>query len=171
MTSCLPIYQYCSSTLTWQKFMQSARTFFILTTEEPKLKVIQTITSKLNDCKNSMSLFRHKHHQDSWIFNIICVSLAVQSAVSASLLKHPCNTNITTAKVMFSQVWIWQQDTREVLKYVWELQELPKTGEKKYAILAASFLPLWPSNSALRNGYHILFPLPVSSLLLATIHP
>lgn len=31
---------------------------------------------------------------------------------------------------MFSQVWIWQQDTREVLKYVWELQELPKSGEK-----------------------------------------
>jgi len=41
-----------------------------------------------------------------WIFNTVCVSLAVQSAVSAPLLKCPCNTNITTAKVMFLQVWI-----------------------------------------------------------------
>jgi len=53
-----------------------------------------------------MSPFGHKHHQDRWIFNIIFVSLAVQSAVSESLLKRPCNANITTAKVMFSQVWI-----------------------------------------------------------------
>lgn len=38
-------------------------------------------------------------------------------------------------------------------------------GKKKkiYTILAANFLPLWPSSSALRHGYRILSPLPVSS--------
>lgn len=40
---------------------------------------------------------------------------------------------------------------------------LGKKKKKIYTILAANFLPLWPSSSALRHGYRILSPLPVSS--------